>query len=86
VDQLSPNAALLKFFIDRQIGQITTVSEIGYRPGDANQLRAVPCGDEQVGVCDHGSDAFKIVRGPSFGKPGTLENVDVLARCDRLNG
>jgi hypothetical protein len=76
----------LEFLIDRQIGQITTVSEIGYRPGDANQLRAMPCGDEQVGVCDHVPDAFNIVHGSSFGKPGTLENVDVLARRDRFDG
>lgn len=67
-DQAPSDSMTLIFGIDREIGKITAIREIGDGSRYADEPVAVPCGDDQIGVAEHGVETRKIIGGATFGE------------------
>jgi hypothetical protein len=58
-NQLAADAAALKSFVHREIGQVRAVAEVGQRAGEADEQPAGSGGDDHVGVFDHSTDCLE---------------------------
>jgi len=68
-------AEALVGFVDGEIGKVAGVAEIGEGAGDADELAAEACGDEEVGIEEHAFDSVRVGDGAAFGEAGSLEYV-----------
>ena len=52
--QFTADPLVLAGFVDCQIRQVTTVGKIREPARDTDELRPVPCSDEDIGMLKHG--------------------------------
>ena len=60
-DQLTPDTRFLVIWIDRQVGKIAAIDEIGHRPLPTNQPIAIPGAHNQIGILNHLTDARQLI-------------------------
>jgi hypothetical protein len=76
-DQPPPDPLALPLAIDRQIGEVGAVGEIGNRPSDPHQQAAgIPGGTDQVGMAKHRIDPIRLTDRPTLGQSRSMENVE----------
>lgn len=79
-DQFPADALLLAGDVHREIGYITTVAEIGQRPGNTHQNLSVPRRTNQVRMSEHFRNTFPIVNRAAFSQRGSLQDINKLRR------
>ncbi|MPN62855.1 hypothetical protein SDC9_210608 [bioreactor metagenome] len=76
LDQLLADTLLLVIGIDRQIGQIGDIAEIGQRTCNADQAFAMPGRNGQVGVPQHVGKNLRVIDRASFAERGAAVERD----------
>ena len=74
-EEFAADAETLVGLVDGEIGKVAGVAEIGERAGDADEMAAEACGDEEIGVAEHAFDSIGVGDGAALGETGAVENV-----------
>jgi hypothetical protein len=74
-EEFAADAEALVGFVDGEIGKVAGVAVVGERAGDADELAAVACGDEEIGVAEHAFDSVRVGDGAALGETGAVEEV-----------
>jgi len=78
-DQPGADPLSLVPVVDRQVGQIAAVVEIGDRARHSHETRGGSRGDDQIGVCQHPVDTRPVGHRPPGGEGRRLEDADELS-------
>ena len=76
--QLPPNALLLVGPTYREVGEITRIVKIRYRPGNAHKCFALPSGYHEIAIGNHAFHAFTIMNRPPLVQRGSRQQINEL--------
>jgi hypothetical protein len=79
-EEFAADAESLVGFVDGEIGKVAGVAVVGERAGDADELAAEACGDEEIGVAEHAFDSVRVGDGAALGETGAEEHVGEFRR------
>ena len=82
--EIDAEAAPLPGRVDGDVRQVAAPREVGDGARDADQVVAVPRGDEDVGVEHHRRETGAVRDRPRCRKPGSVQQRDELVRVDWL--
>lgn len=81
-DQLSANATMLPGEVNRQVGKITTKSEVRQRASHSHELALNPSCAQETGMLQHGGDSILRPDRAAFRQAGAFQQIDEQLGAD----